>query len=553
MTLLLASAPIHTIREKLHNPLTVARDLADRARLELLFPDLAACLESHFLALRPFVHDCPEWFFSRTVYELMLDWLKQRDVYQRGELREYLAGADAELSAAMLFLREINSGDWHDKLLVNGDDYGVVRFIDKVLHPAYLRLVEGILAPFIRPVAHFSRLDRGKGTEGLDVFNLAQELSATPMAACVEAYRHTVRNGIGHGGITYLQRDIQYCDKRREEETLDFRSAIRLCDDMVDTCNGLSAAIKVFLILSRDHGYQLPRELLVEELVEETRSPWWGIEGCVESKLADTRQLLVYARPNSRDPLKIQWASVQAAILAESLAPGYDRYFFSLRTPKAWPGWAAFDGKRLRQLRDSGAVEVREYASALDDLFYVPRPALPRLLGRLDTLVQSLRLQWPLVLQQIRENLGIPSIVSRNARMHRNSWGYVLHGDVVVTGLDNETAADIIRSKKRRIIRKAIRRARSSTSWLDLARYLPLGYARIAVFSEDFRHRRLSGYGLGPELVCTIQLQHIRRIKSPDIMGSTIEASGNWRIAWNRAWIKSGGRIMVEPEDKLPG
>lgn len=544
---------MHTTREKLHNPLTGARDLADRTRLKLLFPDLAALPESHFLALRPYVHDCPERFFNRTAYMLMLDWLKQRDGHQRDELREYLAGADAELSAAMLFLREINSGDWHDRSLVKGDDYDVVRFIDKTLHPAYLRLAEGVLVPFIRPVGRFSRLDRGKSTEGLDVYHLVQELSDTPMAACLDAYRHTVRNGIGHGGITYLRGDIRYRDKKGEEETLDVRSVIRLCDNMVDTCNGLSAAIKIFLILSRDHGYQIPRELLVEELVEETRSPWWSIEGCVESRLADSRRLLVFARPNSRDPRKIQWASMQAAILAESLAPGYDRYFFYLRTPKAWPGWVAFDGKRLRQLRDSAAVEVHEYASALDGLFYVPKPALPRLLGRLDTLVQSLRLQWPLVLQQTREKLRIPSIVSRNTRMHRNSWGYVLHGDVVVTDLDNETAADIIRSKKRWIIRKAIRQARSSTSWLDLARYLPLGYARIAVFSEDFRRRCLSEYGLGPELVCTIQLQHIRRIKSPDIIGSTIEASGNWRIAWNRAWIKSGGRITVEPEDKLLG
>ncbi len=50
-------------------------------------------------------------------------------------------------------------------------------------------------------------------------------------------------------------------------------------------------------------------------------------------------------------------------------------------------------------------------------------------------------------------------------------------------------------------------------------------------------------FGLGPELICTIQLQHIRRIKALDIIGSTIEVSGDWRIAWNRAWIEAGGNI----------
>ena len=546
---------MHAIHEKLHNPLTLARDAADRACLELLFPDLSGCPEPHFLALRPYVKECPSRFFNQDVRALMCDWLKRRDDRQRDELREYFASAEAELSRAVLFLRQINEEDWHDRPLASGDDYELIRFIDRHLHPAYLRLVEGVLAPFIRPVAYFTRLDRRKGIEGLDVYNLVQELSTTAMAPCVDAYRHTVRNGIGHGGITYMQSDIRYRDKKGNEETLNVLSVIRLCDDMLDACNGLASALKSFLILSRDKGYRLPRELLVEELIEETRTPWWSIEWCVESELGHTRQLLVYARPNSRDFAKIQWASLQSAVMAEFFAQGYDRYFFSLRTPKALPGWAAFNGKELQRLRESAAAEITDYATAFDEvgLFYFPRPALPRFLGRLDTLLHSFRLQWPLAAQKMRENLGIPNIVSRNARMHRNDWGFVLDGAVVIEGLTNESAADTIRAQRRRIIRKAAKQARSVTSWLNPVRYLPLGYARIAVFSKDFRRRRLSSFGLGPELICTIQLQRIRRIKSPDIMGSTIEARGNLRIAWNRAWIKSGGRIGILAKEAAPG
>lgn len=481
----------------------------------------------------------------------MLEWLKKRDSHQRIELKEYLADADAELSAAMLFLREINSGDWHDRPLVKVETYDAIRFIDNVLHPAYLRLTEGVFAPFIRPAAHFSRIDRGRSTEGLDVYNIVDELSSTPMATCFEAYHHTVRNAIGHGGITYLQSDIRYRDKKGKKEILDIWSVIRLCDDMVDTCNGLAAAIKVFLILSRDNGYQLPRELLIEELLEETRSPWWQIEGCVESEISGTKQLLIYARPNSRDRLKIQWASMQSAILAESYAPGYDRYFFSLRTPKAFPGWIAFDGILLRKLRESGASEVHEYVSAIEEtgLIYYPRPAIPILLGRFFTLFQSFKIQWSLMVQQKLDY----NVVSRNAYMHRNAWGYVLNGDVVLKGFNKETVANFIRSKKRWIIRKVAKRARTSTSWFNLARCLPLGFARISVFSEDFRRRRLGDFRLGPELICTIQLQRIRRIKMPDIMGSKIEVCGNFRIAWNRAWIQSGGQITVKSGDPSSG
>ncbi len=241
--------------------------------------------------------------------------------------------------------------------------------------------------------------------------------------------------------------------------------------------------------------------------------------------------------------------------MAEYFAPDYDRYFFSLRTPKAWPGWAAFNGKELKRVRESGLAEIADHVTAFEEvgLFYVPRPALPGFLGRLDTLLHSFRLQWPLAAQAIRKNLGIPNIVSRNAQMHRNGWGFVLNGAVVIECLTNESAADAIRSQRRRIIRRVAKQARSSTSWLNPARYLPLGYARIAVFSKDFRCRRLSSFDLGPELICTVQLQRIRRIKSPDIMNSSIEANGNWRIAWNRAWIESGGCVGTRAKDASPG
>lgn len=547
----MTEATMHATQQKLYHPLTRARDAADRARLELLFPGLRGCPDPHFLALRPYAKECPQRFLDQGVHALMLDWLEDRDDRQPNELREYFASADAELSQAMLFLREVNAQDWHDAPPTTGDDFDLARFIDRYVHPTYLRLVEGVLVPFIQPVGVFMRLDRRKATERLDVYNLVQELASTAMAPCVDAYRHIVRNGIAHGGITYIRTGIRYRDKEGNEETLDVWSVIRLCDDMLDACNGLASALKLFLILSRDKGYRLPRELLVEELVEETCTPWWSIEGCVESELGNVRQLLVYARPNSRDFAKIQWASLQSAVMGEFFAPGYDRYFFSLRTPKAWPGWAAFDGKELKRLRESGAADIAACATAFEKggLFYVPRPALPRFLGRLDTLLHSFRLQWPLAAQEIRQNLGIPSIVSRDGRMHRDGWRLVLNGSVVMDGLTNESAADAIRAHKRRIICKAAEQARSSATWLSPLRCLPLGYAHVAVFSQDFRRRRLRSFGLGPELICTVQLRRIRRIKPPDIMGSTIENSGNWRIAWNRAWIESGGLIGAPRKD----
>lgn len=531
--------------EVLQNPLTAARDAGDRALLVDRFPRLSGCSSAPYLALRPYLAGCPERFFDPAVHALALDWLVDRDERDRQRLRDYFVDASPELSMAMLFLRQVNSEMWHDRALVTGDDLAVATFIDKTLHPAYLRLVEGVFAHLIRPFAHFSRVDRGKPTDGMDVFNLVEELASTPMATCTAAYRHTVRNGIGHGGITYLQSDIRYRDKKGNTETLDVWTVVRLCDDMVDACNALASAIKLFLVTSVDAGYRAPHELLVEELMEESHSPWWTISGCMRSEIGNTTQLILYARPESRDVLKIQWAAVQSAALAESLAPGFDRYFLSLRSSKGWPGWAAFDGHALRLARESGPTGVHDFAPALEKMgfFYVPKPRLPRVLARLDTLLQSMRLQWPIARKQIRDNLGAQRVIARDAKMHRNSWGYVLNGAVVLPGLSASNAARVVRLNKRRILRAAARLARAEQSPLSPVRFLPLGYARIAVVGADLRRRRLGSLGLGPELVCTVQLQRIRRIKSPDIMGSTIESSGRWRIAWNRSWIESGGQL----------
>ncbi|MEL7667029.1 MAG: hypothetical protein AAGU73_02350 [Actinomycetota bacterium] len=399
--------------------------------------------------------------------------------------------------------------------------------------------------PLLRPAAHFSRLDRGVSAEGLNTFNIADELSSGPLEACAAAYNSIVRNGIGHGGITYGQSEITYRDNKGNSTVLDVWSVIRLCDDLLDVCNGLAAAYKIFFINNAVHGYRMPLELMFEELIESTKSPWWTIGGCLETHLPGARQLLVYARPESRESSKVQWACVQSAALAEWLAPGYDRYFFSLRGSRSLPGWAAFSGERLRFLRESGAAEVHEFVPAADSpgVFYKPNFPLPMLFGRLDTLVKSLALHWPIARRQIRHALGTGHVVGRHGKIHQKGWRYALEGTVVLDDVHPSAVAGIVKRNRRSVIRTARKVAPRSLDRLDIVRYLPLGYVRIAVVDRDFRRRRLSSFGLGPELVCTVERKRIARIKSPDIMGSTIEQTGHWRIAWNRSWLESGGSI----------
>lgn len=528
------------IYNKLQNPLTRMRNARDRARIVAIFPDVAASVEGRFLALRRYVHSCPERFFDIDAHRFMYGWLQNRDANQRTELQKYLEENDSEFNRALLFLREINVEPWHDKPLEGRDDYDEIRLVDTYIHPTYLRLIEAVLTPFIRLVAYFSRLDRAKGTDGLDVWSIIQELSGTPADCLTGAYRHLVRNGIAHGGITYLQNEIRYRDKKGNEEVIHAKEIVRIFDALVDECNGIAAAYKLFWVVTTGIGYKPPQQFFVEELQEETRAPWWNIEGCVESEaLGGRTQLTIYARVNTRDVSKVHWSTIQSGILAEFFAPGYDRYFFSLRSPRAWPGWAAFNGQRIASLRLSDAQDLSEYQGILEDnlIFYVPQPALPRSIGKVDTFWQSTKLQWPLSMDEFRQARKIPRLEARNAKIHRNSLHGVLNASVVLSDYQDDVQTTV-RAHKRRIVKVALKAALANVSRANPLRALPLGFARIAVFEKDYRQRRLSGFGLGSDLICTVQVQRHGRISAPDIYGSTVEQRGKWRIAWNKRWME---------------
>lgn len=521
------------------NPLTAERDSHDREALYQLFPTLRAASHDRVLALRSFLKGTPERWFDRAAYAWLSEWLSVRDARDRQALQGYLVAHDADLNRAFLFLREINRASWHQEIEESGGEYDLMRLVDRLLHPTYLRLVEGVLIPLVRVVAHFSRLDRGVGTEGLDVWPVVEELQRGKAALLVDPYRHVVRNGIAHGGVTYLQNEIRYRDKRGNEETLWNRDIIRTVDDLVDVCNGVAAAMKAFLVTKLDQGYGLPREVLVEELREETETPWWIVEGCVESEIGDRSQLLVYARANSRDSSKVQYSAIQTGILAESIVPGYDRYFVSLRSDLALPGWAAFDGQEMRLVRDSGPEDVSAYSGVVENgvVFYVPRRPMSRVVAKFDTYREVLRVGWPQVVEDMRRRTGAPHLVCRYAKMHRNSWGAVLTGGVIGDDWGKAEAHDVVHRFKRRILAKARRAAALESGASRFIRRLPLAFAQVAVYRRDYRARRLASYGLGEDLICTVRFQRMRRIKSPDIMDSTVEVVGRWRIAWNRAWL----------------
>ena len=216
------------------------------------------------------------------------------------------------------------------------------------------------------------------------------------------------------------------------------------------------------------------------------------------------------------------------------------RYFVAISSPKSLPGWAAFDGIKLNELRVNSTRELKDYANTIETgVFFVPKFKPPRLFSKIETLYFSFKTNFAINLKNLRHEFNWPEINVRDSNIHRNSWGAVLNASVMIESNTGSITKDEIIKFRKRIVKKAMHNARINCSLLEISRYLPMGFARIVVFRKDYRLRRLSNFGLKEDLVCTIQVKHISRIRNPDILEATIENHGNYRIAWNKAWLES--------------
>lgn len=532
------------IKHIMENSITKPQDEFDLQRLSNIFTQLKEEAGSNSLALRCHLDHQPDKFYDKLAFDKYYHWITKQDQCKRVDLKNWVLQNIFHISQALLFLKEINLEPWHDFPLTSKDEYDTIRMIDKHIHPSYLRIVEGVFFPLLQPIAHFSRRDRNKHADNLSLWSTVEEIKGGPEGYLTQPYIHIMRNGIAHGGVSFLQRAIRYTDAKGNKCTYDTSFVVRVFDDMLDTCNGIAAALKVFFLNNQTQGYAMPQELLNQILQEQTKNPWWEVEGSVEAEIQDQSQLTIYAKLKTTDFRKIQWSALQTGILAERLVRGYDRYFLSFRSWKSLPGWASFEGNRLKSLRESGSSDLEDYAGTLQELFYWHRkPKIFNFLDSFGTLLYSFQATWPLAWHDIMVNLDRPIITCRNVTVERDGWHAIINAEIVIENLDVQKAKETIRKNRHRAVRSTKRLMSKRQRWFGHA-MLPVGYARIAIFRKDYRRHRLKVFGLGDDLVCTLTLRRIRRIQAPDIFGSSIETVGHWRIAWNRAWLEDSGQVI---------
>lgn len=500
-------------------------------------------IDSSYLSSIHYVNETPKRFYLKEAFRAYLNFLTVADKTDSILLQKVLSASEQNLDNANNALNEINNIQIHD-IGPPDNEIELIDFIDTKIHFNLLKLYESCLFGFLLVVAEYERIKHKKGIEGMDLYNVIDDLKNGSFAFVFSAYRGTVRNGIAHGKVVFKERDIKYTDKKGNSELVSSREIIKLFDYLIDINNGLSLALKTFML--SDVGYKkktefnIPRSILVEELKTTCKTPGWEILNSFESlSIGNKKQLTIYVKNSNWDSNKVKWYCFFTAYRAEALTKQYERFFLSLGSTHSLPGWAAFNGYKLRELRENDSNDLNEYFAALENglVMFVPKFKLPRLIYKLGSFRNALLISLSLQHQKQKEKSST-RIEVRDAYFHsKGSYLVVTDSSVVLRrGLTEGEIINVIANNYKGIVNQVFRYTKNQLSFLNLQKYLPIRYARVFIYDTDMRIRNLRHSGLIPELIAAIEINNSRRIKTVNLINCEIEQKGKYKIYWHENW-----------------
>lgn len=517
-----------------------------RQRIKNHFPDIDFSNSSDFLSIIHYIYKAPQKFYSKEAFKKYLHCLEEIKSKEPSLLASILNESEPLLSISNKILAEINNEQIRDILLPT--EYNdLIDFIDKRIHYNLLKLYETPFFHLSYILSKYSWIKQKKGTDGLDLSNSVKELIKLGFGFIEPVYLHNVRNGIAHGKIVYTDLNIIYIDKKGNREEIETRKIIEIFDRSLDISNGFCLAFKVFCFTNPDYlemfNISIPQSILIEELQAKANAPAWTITNCLESiALHDRRQLIIYVKNDNWDFNKVRWYSYTTAYWAEKLTKCYDRIFFSFHSvhSKSSPtGWAAFDAKKMRELRENNKTEIENYSNVLEEnlLFFIPKIKFPQFVYKLGTLWSIIRTNFPIYWRKCLDTYFPNPFIVRDTIIHsKGSFAVVQDSSVIIKNEYHNDIKQLIRNNKKRIVNLAIKYSRKQCNRLFLKRYLPVKYIRVSLYDTDIRVRNLRFSGLIPQLIATVEVNTSKRIKTIDIINGTPEQLGKYRIVWHNGW-----------------
>lgn len=508
------------------------------------FPVLLNQPDAKFLSLNEYITQRPQKFYKNRVFKDYLNFLGKFKNKNPKFLAEMLHNVEYDLNIALKSLDDINYKKTHDNFIPD-NNIETIQFIENNIHFNYLKLIEAVYHKFVLLIALENRLVRNKPTEVLDVFNCVEEIQKTDFNYLTECYNNTIRNGIAHGGITYKESDTIYKGKKGQPFKITTKEIIRKFDDLLDICNGLALALKVFIILNRDffqsNNILIPKQFLIQELKAQSNAPRWKVVDCLESITMDNRkQLNVFTENSLLDIEEVNYYAFRTAVITEYFASGYERYFFSLKSKYSLQGWAVFNGVILKRERLKNTNELAGYSGVLEDnlLFFVPKIQLPKFIRKIVSITHIAKSNFWIdyhckTNNQFKRNYEIELRESKPFRRKLS----IINNDpsLYISAENNEKIVEIIRKDYKKIVHYVILKSKKEHKTV-FTRILPTIYIRVMIYDTDLRKRKLRNSGLIENLICSITINKSKKIKTIDLFGGIQEQKGNFRIIWNRNW-----------------
>lgn len=515
-----------------------------RDQIQSKFPTFSASTHEDYLSIYPYISQSPQRFYSKQAFSDYLVFLNNLKVEHLDVLKGLFAEYERELSLAFKYLDEINQQATHEQILPS-EDPELILWVDKNVNYNYLRMIEGIWGLLIHPIAYFDLIERGKNPDSLkQIMSRVDILNKGGFSYLTDCYHNIIRNGIAHGDVSYKDREIVFRDNKGNVKELGLKEFVRWFDRGIDYCNGITLAIKIFFLSELEFFQQnevpIPKQILIEELKASANAPDWEVLTVLDSHAPaqNKTQLLIFTKNSVRTYEQAVYYCFRTAVLAEKFATGYERYFFNLKSKYALPGWGGFDGKLLAKFRTEGITDLQTYMQALENgyVFFSPNIKVPKIYRTLTTLWMAFRTEMPREWQKYLDTYWPNPFVLRDVQSHRKrTFIAVIDPSVVIKEEFQQDIPALIRTRKKKIIKRCIKAAKRQYGRFSLNRNLPVKYIRAFVYETDLRQRHLRHSGLISDLVCSIEVNS-SSVKTIDLLGGKVEVHGKYRIVWNRNW-----------------
>jgi len=476
--------------------------------------------------------------YARDAQRNYLAFLRTLAVERPKLLTDFLRDEHGAIEITFRTLETINRTFPHDRDWGEFLDVELLRTIHDEVHPVYLQLCEGVLKWLLMIVVMPRLLKRGDPTDSVSPGDLVKEARAAGIDS-FDCFDSKMRNAIAHGSIAFGIDQIEYINRykgRTSSRVNTPQKTLSMVEVLLDVCNGMAAALRVFVLLDRgllfSETTDLPPALVFPEVETQLATSDWHVDDYLELRYPDgSRELNLFTRTTYLDDHKTQLSVIRTASLAAGLMPGFDRYYVRLNRRGVTAGWGLFDGAKVRELLKKGIDYGPAYLDATQAPGFIVFPALGRLrvparLRIFGSIAEVIRTGWA---ARRRER----DVEVREVKIVGKRTYSVVTAHVVLHERDLEKAAALTLKKMQAILRLAVREARRlpGTSWW--VRHIPVGYLQVFVFFEDRRRRELVNGAWGENHLCRL-LRKTRGLipigAPPDVM---TQMEGNVRIDWN--------------------